>query len=75
MTPLVIGAVYRHVKTGTRYRLIATGKHVQTLEEFVVYESLYDNPVSKVWIRPKDSFIGEAKTPEGGFHPRFVKED
>lgn len=71
---LRVGAVYRHEKTGTRYRLLAVGKHVKTLEEFVVYEALYDNPVSKVWIRPKDSFLGEAKSPEGTFHPRFTLE-
>jgi hypothetical protein len=74
MTPLVVGGIYRHEKTGTRYRVLAVGKHVKTLEEFVVYEALYDNPVSKIWIRSKESFIGEAKTPEGTFHPRFALE-
>lgn len=74
MMELIVGAVYRHVKTGTRYRLLAVGKHVKTLQEYVVYEALYDNPVSKVWIREKDSFVGEAKSPEGTFHPRFELE-
>ncbi len=75
MTPLKIGGVYRHVKTDTRYRLIAVGKDVENLAEFVVYEALYDNPVSHTWIRPKESFIGEAKSPDGTFHPRFVLEE
>lgn len=75
MTPLVVGGTYRHEKTGTRYRVLAVGKHVKTLEEFVVYEALYDNPVSKVWVRSKESFVGEAKTPEGTFHPRFTLEN
>lgn len=74
MTELKVGAVYVHVKTGTRYRLLALGKHVKTLQEYVVYESLYDNPVSKIWIREKESFIGEAKSPDGTFHPRFQIE-
>ncbi len=73
--PLVVGAVYRHVKTNTRYRLVAVGKHVKTLEEFVMYEALYDNPVSKMWVRSKESFLGEAKSPEGTLHPRFVREE
>ena len=71
---LKVGGVYRHVKTNTLYRLLAVGKHVKTLEEFVVYEAMYDNPVSKVWIRSKESFLGEAKSPEDTFHPRFTLE-
>jgi len=69
---LRVGATYVHTKTGTRYTLLALGKHVKTLEEFVVYEAQYDNTVSKVWIRPKEQFLGEAKTPEGSFQPRFT---
>lgn len=72
MTPIHIGKVYTHVKTGTKYRVLAVAKDVEDLREFVVYEALYDNPVSKVWIREKDSFTGEAKSPDGTFHPRFV---
>ena len=71
MTKLVLGGVYRHVKTNTTYRLLAVGKDVENLTEYVVYEALYDNPVSKVWIREKESFVGDAKSPEGTFHPRF----
>ncbi len=72
MTPITIGALYKHVKSGTIYKVLAVGKDVKNLEEFVVYEAQYDNPVSKIWIRPKESFIGEAKSPDGTFHPRFV---
>jgi hypothetical protein len=71
---LRVGSTYVHLKTGTRYRLLAVGKHVKTLEEFVVYESLYDNPVGSVWIRSKESFLGEAKSSDGSFHPRFEIE-
>ena len=71
---LTVGATYRHVKTGTLYRLIAVGKRTKTLEDLVVYEALYDNTVSKVWVRPKAEFIGEAQSPDGTFHPRFMLE-
>ncbi len=75
MTELRVGGVYRHEKTGTRYRLLAVGKHVTSLTEYVVYEALYDNPVSQYWVREKESFIGEAKSPDGTYHPRFVLEE
>lgn len=74
MMPLLPGAVYRHVKTNTLYRLLAVAKHVETLEELVVYEALYENTVSKHWVRPKSEFLGEAQSPDGTFHPRFVLE-
>jgi len=71
MEAVIVGGVYEHVKTQTRYRVIAIAKDTKNLEDFVIYEALYDNPVSKVWVRPKESFIGEAKSPDGTFHPRF----
>ncbi len=75
MMPLMPGSVYLHVKTGTKYRLLAVGRHTETLEELVVYEALYDNTVSKVWVRPKAEFLGEAQSPDGTFHPRFMLEE
>jgi hypothetical protein len=75
MMPLIPGAVYRHVKTGTLYRLIAVGKHVETLEDLVVYEALYENTVAKIWVRPRGEFLGEAQSPDGSFHPRFTLEE
>jgi hypothetical protein len=74
MMPLKVGAIYRHVKTDTLYRLIAVGKRTKTLEDLVVYEALYDNTVSKIWIRPKTEFLGEALSPDGTYHPRFALE-
>jgi len=71
MMPLIPGAIYEHVKTAGRYRLVGVGKHSETLEDFVVYESLGEHPVSKLWIRPLSEFVGEAKSPDGSFHPRF----
>lgn len=71
MMPLILGSVYEHVKTKTRYRIVALGKDVHDLKDFVVYEALYDNSVSKVWIRSREEFLGEAKSPDGTLHPRF----
>lgn len=71
MTPVKVGGMYEHVKTGNRYRLIAVGKHTENLEEFAVCEALYDNTVGKIWIRPLVEFVGEAQSNDGTFHPRF----
>lgn len=68
---LIIGSVYEQVKTGKRYRLLAVAKEVRTLKELLVYEALYDNAVSKVWVCSKEEFLGEAQSPDGTFHPRF----
>ncbi len=71
MTPLHVGGIYLHVKTGNRYRLIAVAKDSDDLRDLVVYEALYPNTISRVWVRALEHFIGEAKTPEGATHPRF----
>ena len=46
---------YRYYK-GKEYRVIALAKHSETLEDLVVYEALYDNPTSKIWVRPLKMF-------------------
>ncbi|MBL7045946.1 MAG: DUF1653 domain-containing protein [Parcubacteria group bacterium] len=48
--------VYRHSKTGSEYRVLGVAKHSETLEELVVYESLYENKESKLWVRPLSMF-------------------
>ena len=68
---LKVGAIYEHVKTGKKYILVALAKESFTLEERVVYEALYDNSVSKVWTRSKESFLGKAISSDGTTHPRF----
>ena len=72
MTPLIIGAVYEHVKTGNHYRLLVVAKDSKSLEDIVVYEALYDNKISKKWVRTKESFVGTAVNTDGTMHPRFV---
>lgn len=68
---LQVGAIFEHVKTGKQYKLVALAKDVHNLREFVVYEALYENNISKYWIRDKEEFLGEAQSPDGSFHPRF----
>ena len=46
---------YRHFK-GKNYEVLGVAKHSETLEEFVVYRALYENPISKLWIRPLKMF-------------------
>ena len=41
------------------------------MEEMVFYQSLYDNEVSKLWVRPKKMFL-ESVMYEGQLTPRFV---
>lgn len=62
--------IYTHSITGKQYRVLGTAKHSETLEEFVVYEALYKNPVSTLWIRPKTMFT-EKVVIQGKKVPRF----
>ncbi len=52
---------YQHSKTGNYYKVLGVAKNSETLEEFVIYEALYDNPESKLWIRPLKMFLEEVK--------------
>ena len=61
---------YRHSKSGKLYKVIGVAKHSETLEELVVYETLYDNPRSKLWVRPKTMFE-ETVIIDGNSLPRF----
>lgn len=62
--------VYKHYKSGKKYRVLGVAKHSETLEDMVVYEALYDNEVSKLWVRPLEMFLGDVEV--GGKQvPRF----
>jgi hypothetical protein len=63
--------VYKHYKNGKYYRVIGVGKHSETLEDLVMYESLYDNETSKYWCRPLVMFTEEVEY-EGNKTPRFI---
>ena len=63
--------IYKHSKKGTLYRVIGTAAHSETLEPMVVYEAQYENPVSKLWVRPAAIFEDIVEI-EGKKVPRFV---
>ena len=46
---ITIGKVYKHYK-GNVYKIIALGKHSETTEDMIVYQSV---KTDDVWIRPK----------------------
>lgn len=62
--------VYEHSKSGKKYRVIGVAKHSETLEDAVVYEALYANETSKLWVRPLEMFLGEVEV-SGKRVPRF----
>lgn len=62
--------IYRHFKKGNKYRVHFVAKNSETLEEYVVYEALYDNPDGKYWVRPSKMFT-EMVEKDGKRVPRF----
>ncbi len=64
---------YRHYK-GKEYRVHFIARHSETLEDYVVYEPLYESE-AKYWIRPLSMFTEEVVV-KGKNVPRFkfVKE-
>ena len=63
---------YKHYK-GNCYKVLGIGRHSETLEEFVVYQALYESDefgTNALWIRPKKMFC-ENITLEGKEVPRF----
>lgn len=60
---------YLHYK-GDKYLVLFTAKHSETLEEMVVYVSLYENPESQEWVRTVKMF-GETVEYKGKMMPRF----
>lgn len=69
MNNLKLG-IYEHYKGG-HYRVLGVGKHSENLEEFVIYEALYDNPKSQLWIRPLAEFTEEIIWPDGVKRSRY----
>ena len=49
---------------------MAVAKHSETLEDFVVYEALYENKVSKIWVRPLKMFTEKVEK-DGKLVDRF----
>lgn len=60
---------YEHFKGG-RYRVLGVAKHSETKEDLVVYEPLYENTLSKLWVRPLAMFTDTVER-DGKQVPRF----
>ncbi len=60
---------YRHYK-GKEYLVVGVARHSETLEDLVVYEALYKNEKSKLWVRPKAMFLEEVEVSDK-IVPRF----
>lgn len=71
--PLKLGGLYRHYK-GNLYRVHQIVRHSESLEELVLYETLYENKLGKWWVRPKAMF-SETVTIDGVTKPRFELVD
>lgn len=48
---------FKHYKNKP-YKILGTAKHSETLENYVIYECLYQNTEAQVWIRPESMFYG-----------------
>ncbi len=46
---------YRHYKNKL-YRHLGIARHSETLEKVVLYETLYQNDLGKLWVRPRAMF-------------------
>lgn len=68
---LTIGGTYRHYKNKL-YRVHGVVRHSETLEELVLYETLYENDLGRNWVRPIDNFLGTVEI-DGKTIPRFEK--
>lgn len=61
---------YRHYK-GKFYEVLGVAKHSETLEDYVHYQCLHPNKLSKTWIRPRAMFEENIVLPNGKTTPRF----
>lgn len=67
MKTLQIGGIYKHYK-GNLYQVLALARHSETLEELVVYQTLYGE--KSTWVRPLKMFL-ETIEISGHPTPRF----
>lgn len=62
--------IYEHYK-GKKYQVLFLAKDRDTLEDLVVYEALYNNRVSKLWVGTLKAFLGKVEV-NGKKVPRFT---
>ncbi|UOF91288.1 DUF1653 domain-containing protein [Fodinisporobacter ferrooxydans] len=58
--------LYKHYK-GNFYIVVGEGRHSETEEEFVIYQSVKEG---SLWIRPKEMFYEKVEI-NGQWVPRF----
>ncbi|MFN7728952.1 MAG: GNAT family N-acetyltransferase [Bdellovibrio sp.] len=66
----MLTTLYRHYKNKP-YRFLKIVKHSETMEDLVFYETLYDNPTARFWVRPKEMFFEKVKLADGREISRF----
>jgi hypothetical protein len=71
MTKNVHPGKYHHYK-GKLYEVIGTVRHSETLEELVLYKTLYKNKTSALWVRPVKMFLEDVEV-DGKKIPRFKR--
>ena len=62
--------IYKHTKKGNLYKVHFVAKHSETLGDLVGYEALYENEMSKFWVRPAEMWFEEVEI-NGEKKPRF----
>ena len=67
---VMIGGLYQHYKNKNFYRVICLAKDSESLEDIVVYEAQYTNPISKMWTRSYSEWSAEVEL-NGVKQPRF----
>ncbi len=65
--------IYQHYK-GRKYLVLGVAKHSETLEDLVVYVTLYENDLSSMWVRSLTMFTEKVMV-DGKSVPRFKKID
>ena len=72
---ITVGKTYKHFK-GNDYRVLMIVRDSETLEDIVIYESLYGDHI--IWARPYDKFnakVDKEKYPDIDQEYRFEQID
>ena len=67
---IILLGVYRHYK-GNKYEIVGFAKHSETLEDMVIYKTLYGE--KSTWVRPLSMWAEEIEV-DGKIVKRFEYE-